>query len=104
MKHNHDLAHVKTCEIRGKKFKVIWRGHRSYIGRCEWPGEKNKTICITKTCPSLDVLMTTIHETLHAAFFDLENDAVDEYERDLRRLLTRMGITVSFTRHAKKEK
>jgi hypothetical protein len=104
MKHNHDLAHIRSCVVRGKKFKIIWRGHREYQGRCEAPNELNKTINICKTGSSLELLLLTVHETIHAAFYDLEEKAVEQYELDLHHLLTRMGITVSFTRHAKKQK
>ena len=40
--------------------------------------------------------MTVLHEATHAAFFDLDETAVEEFERDLRRLLLRMKIEVSF--------
>lgn len=44
----------------------------------------------------LELLFTTLHESLHACFFDLEDRVIDDWEADAKRLVKRMGIKVTF--------
>jgi hypothetical protein len=95
-KYNHDFSKIKSCIIRERKFKVIWRGHKTYVGACDSPDAAHKVIHISRHDKPLEVLLTTIEETLHGAFFDLDDEAVKEYHDDLRKLLMRMKIQVQF--------
>lgn len=103
---------LKSHLIRGKRFRLRWRcppaggpgskGKRG-LGRCDCPGDARPEIFISPDVGApLTLLGTVIHECAHAAFFDLEDAAVRQYEDDLMRLLCRMGVQVSFTGRPRK--
>ncbi len=53
-------------------------------------------IYIDKSLPPGDLLDTIIHESLHACFHDLDENAVTEASESITKLLQRIGIQVSF--------
>lgn len=94
---------IKTHSIRDRLFKIFWRAPRRdkkcpkdvhYFGECSYA---DRRICIYPSTSGLELLDTVLEECFHGAFFDLEDAAVRETVRDIRRLLVRMGIQISFT-------
>lgn len=94
---------IKTHSFRDRLYRIFWKAPRhdkkcptgsAYFGECDFHG---RTIHLFPSKSGLELLDTVLEEGIHAAFFDLEDSAVQEAVRDIRRLLTRMGIQVSFT-------
>lgn len=101
-----NFDHIKTCLVRGKRFKVKWRrppaaGKRdkgkTNLGSCDSPHDRGKTLYISPQDWDPQLLLGTVmHEVLHGSCFDLDETAVEEFEQSAMRLLRRMGLTVSF--------
>lgn len=97
------FAHLKTCKIRDKVYHVAWRKPpgrnpdptEEYVGQCDPPG-KRKTVWLWPRQDPEDMVGTVIHEFCHSAFWDLEEGAIEEFERDVMRFLKRMKMKVSF--------
>jgi len=61
-------------------------------GECDAPTTIGKEIWIDpKQASELDRLDTIIHEVIHAAFWDLSEDAVAETASDLALILSQLG-------------
>jgi cell division FtsZ-interacting protein ZapD len=89
-----NIRPIKTHTFRDRLFRMIWRRPAPKDeGQCDYD---NRAISIHPNSDAKELLLTVIHESFHACFFDIDNGIVDDYERDLDRLLTRMGIEVSF--------
>jgi hypothetical protein len=78
--------------IRGKKwhFKFAKVGDGN-VGLCDSPSTPNKTITVDPNQSELDVLDTCAHEILHAAYWDMGEEAIEEAATDLARALWRLG-------------
>lgn len=95
---------IRTHTFRDKLFHIFWRRWRlgpdeipgSNLGRCDHRETPSPKMHVYPSKDDLELLGTAIHESLHACFSDLDNDAVAEFERDLLRLLKRMKIEVKF--------
>lgn len=62
------------------------------IGECDPPGRVNKAIRIKRRLPPDVELETLIHECLHAAAWDMFDEAfVTQLAADIARLLIRLG-------------
>lgn len=102
-----NFDHIRTCLVRGKRFKVKWRMPPSggknckgkvSLGQCDSPNDRGKTLYLSPQDWDPQLLLgTVIHEVLHGACFDLDESAVSEYEHSLMRLLRRMGMEVRFS-------
>ena len=80
--------------IRGKRWRLIFGGIRhnaDYIGKCDSPTDKDKTIRVCGRLRGEHRLETIIHELLHAGSWDLDETAVRELAKDMGRTLTRLG-------------
>lgn len=97
------FPHIRSHTIRDRKYRIIWEGPRRdeklpqdemYYGECDW---EKRTIHLRPSRQGLTLLDTVIEEGFHASFYDLEDSAVREAVRDIRRLLVRMGIEISFS-------
>ena len=61
-------------------------------GSCDPPEFKGKKVKISTKVPKGETeLDTIIHEVMHACYFDLAEEAVDESASDLARILWRLG-------------
>lgn len=102
-----DFSHVKTLTIREKVWRIFW--HRPpgrppkslkkgyyHAGHCDHPDTPGKRIYVEVDDENLETLLSFVHETIHAAFPDIEDKAVEDYEADLRRGLRRMGAKIDF--------
>lgn len=96
------LSFIKTHVFRGMKFRIEWKrpprpkklpkGEEMH-GSCSLA---DRLIRINPDPDSLELLFTTLHESLHACFFDLEDGVIDDWEDAAKRLVRRMGIKVTF--------
>lgn len=78
--------------IRGKFWNFVFgRTGKKYDGHCEGPQVLNKTIAICEKLKGERKLDVIIHEILHAAYWDLSEEAIEETGRDLSRILWRLG-------------
>jgi len=78
--------------IRGKRWRFRFGATpEGFTGLCDSPDTKNKTITVNPKQSQLDVLDTCCHEILHAAYWDLGEEAVEETATDLARALWRLG-------------
>lgn len=79
------------AKIRGHEWslryvkKVDKKGHR---GEADISSMKIK---VKKGMSSLDTLEVTLHELLHAAYWDLDEEAITEAARDISKVLHRLG-------------
>jgi hypothetical protein len=82
--------------IRGKRFKMVSKQMPPHTdGYCQHPTTPGKEIGILKNIRSSSVLLETlVHEMVHAALFDLSEDAVTETAESIARNLTRVGVTL----------
>lgn len=76
---------MKSVKIRGKRFKIV--DVPAVKGRCEHPNSKGKSIHIPVEGDTLGELTVIIHEFLHAAFWDIDEDAIDTVGHDIARAL-----------------
>ena len=60
-------------------------------GFCEHPSEKAKKIVIDKNLTDEAELEVLVHEMIHACFFDLSEDSVNQSAADVARALWRLG-------------
>jgi hypothetical protein len=86
---------IKYHTIRGKRYKIEFVNSRDLpkdsIGICDNPANKGKKIRVYKHLPAKKLLDTLIHELLHSAFFDLDEEAILETATDITNLLWRLG-------------
>lgn len=73
----------RIYHVRGAPFRMIFTDDlpKDYYGYIKWKAKdpkKGGTIRIRKGMPEYRTLDTVIHELLHAAFPDLEEDAIYE--------------------------
>lgn len=84
-----------THSFRGRRYEIVVAGSREIPsdrdGDCDPPTKKNKRIRIYKNVPPKKALEVTVHEALHACYWDLDEKAVDQAARDLSHFLWRMG-------------
>lgn len=90
------FRHIKTASIRGRTYLLDWRGHSTFRGRCDPPGAPFKRINVSIDKDPINTISTLLHECEHAAFFDLGEEAVEEFEHDFIRLLRRLPIKISY--------
>lgn len=99
-----DFSKIKTATIRGKVFKAVWRKPRNTcpdsskedVGKCDHPETLRKELWVWPRQDFWEFLETIIHECIHAALPDLDEDCVNELARDIVRLLRRMGLRGMF--------
>lgn len=77
------------CRIRGKYYRLKFaKLERPLLGLCDWD---KKTITICNQLGGELELDTIIHELLHAAQPDQNEDAIDQTSTDIARVLVRLG-------------
>jgi len=86
---------VKTHSFRGRRYNIrfdrqpLGRGH---LGVCDAPtAGRNKTIVIRPNLSDRDKLDTAVHEALHACYWDMDEEAVNEGASDIAKFLWRLG-------------
>ncbi len=87
-------ATIKAHIIRGKRYRITRLSrHQSkkLDGTCDDPSTPNKAIETDPRLKGQVHLETVLHEALHAAYFDLSEEAIGDAARDIARLLWRLG-------------
>ena len=84
-------------EIRGKRWslEVVDYLQDGSCGSIDPPDTPQKRILIARNQTPLDQLDTVLHECLHAALPDLDEDAITESSTDIAKILYRFGCKVS---------
>lgn len=79
--------------VRGKKWAMRWvnRLADGNLGDCSPPDEPGRVIRIARGQSPESELDTIIHEILHAAHWDLNEEAVEETAEDIARVLWKLG-------------
>jgi hypothetical protein len=78
--------------IRGKRWNLVFeKVAGKNIGFCEHPDKKNKRIVIHDKLCEKETLRVIAHEIMHAAYWDLDEEAIDTATTDLARILWKLG-------------
>lgn len=77
-----------------KRWKIIFEKMATSRGMCDSPETKNKAIRIDPRVKKNDLLYldTVMHEALHAACWNLDEEFVEEYATKTAQLLYRLGF------------
>lgn len=78
-------------DIRGKRWRYVRRKLKDLRGYCQAPTTLRKQIVIDSRLRGIELLATILHELLHAAFWDLDEEVVEQVCRDFARVLWRLG-------------
>jgi len=77
--------------IRGKRWRVRTAALRTNRGECDPPNKPHKEIRIAAEMHGEERLEVLIHEMLHAAYWDLDESAIEGAAADVARVLWRLG-------------
>ena len=80
--------------VRGKRWRLKFgrlKPTADYHGICDAPSTPAKTITVNSRLRGEKRLEVLIHELLHAGHWDWDEEAVEEFARDLARVLVRLG-------------
>ena len=87
-----DRRAVKTHRIRGRRYHIRWDGkNKKVYGTADAPTKAHPTITIYKYLKGRSLLYALLHESLHACFWDMDEEAVTEAATDISHLLWRLG-------------
>ena len=82
--------------VRGKRWKLLFEYLSKSLkcwGICDSPAHSAKRIRVHKALRGEHRLEIILHEIMHAANWDLAEEAVAETARDMARTLTRLGYS-----------
>ena len=94
MRKSRPIEKIRSVTIRGRRYSFhIYTLGKDQDGECDNPKAKGKSIAIhPRILKTPRRLMTTlIHESLHAACWDLDEEWVQETADDIERILYRAG-------------
>jgi hypothetical protein len=78
--------------IRGRRYRLLYtRLPGDCFGVCDAPDAEGKRIRIRKGIRGKQELDTLIHEMLHAAFWDMDEEAINDTAHDIAAVLWRLG-------------
>ena len=78
--------------IRGKRYELRFeKMNPEYLGLCDPPNVMNKKITVESNQGEREFLDTLIQELMHAAYWDIKEDAIDEGATDVATVLWRLG-------------
>jgi len=78
--------------VRGKRWEMVFeKVTGDAVGFCEHPDKKNKRIVIHHKLSGPETLRVITHEIMHAAYWDLDEEAIDTATTDLARILWKLG-------------
>ena len=77
-------------KFRGKRWRVQSQRalENGYLGECS---PDKKRICIPIQGDTLHELDVIVHEALHACFYDMDEECIDEAATDIAKFLWRLG-------------
>jgi len=85
---------IRSVVMRGKRWRILWeRTGKVPSGECQAPHVSNKAIRLDPRLLKRDaaLLETVLHELLHAASWDLDEEVVHEYAEVTAKTLLRLG-------------
>ena len=79
--------------IRGKRWQVVFTEDlpSGRDGECDSPNTPNKQIRVRPSLPPERMLEVLNHEFDHAAFWDMDEEVIQEVNEDRAKFLTRLG-------------
>jgi hypothetical protein len=78
--------------VRGKRWNLVFeRISGKTAGLCDPPTELKKKIIIHDNLSEQETLRVICHEVLHAAYWDMDESAIDEASADLAKILWKLG-------------
>ena len=78
--------------IRGIPYDISFSPHRTNNGTCRGPiGTKPGRITIDSSLTSRPELRFILHEALHACFWDISEEAINQSSDDISRILWDLG-------------
>jgi hypothetical protein len=80
---------MKSVIIRGRRFKL--KDCQAPDAECSDPNSSHRYIAIPVKGDTLGDLTVIIHEMIHAAFWDVDEDIVNQTGYDFARALWKMG-------------
>jgi len=83
---------IKQIVLRKKRYsikKVPYLG--KYDGDCDNPADPNRTIRIRSGLKDEQELEVLLHEMLHACFWDISEESIEESGIDIARVLWQLG-------------
>jgi hypothetical protein len=84
-----------VATFRETDYHVIIKELAEEWGLCNPPWFRKPTMTINPFQTDYFLLVTLIHESLHACLWDIDEDAIDESSRSIADLLWRMGLRFS---------
>jgi hypothetical protein len=87
-------SHPKSHLFMGRKYRILHRApkNKAWSGSCDDPKAKNRAIEIDPKLSGIERLRIMIDESIHATFWDLDNDSVAGAAFDIARFLWRSGL------------
>lgn len=82
-------------KFRGNKYLIQFTNRLSKVifGDCDSPYSKERKIRIRKDLDDEKLLEISIHEALHACFFDIDDSVITETAKDISEFLIKLGYT-----------
>lgn len=79
--------------IRGRSYSLneCAKLKRPLLGTTSHPAKKHLKIKVHRNLKGRDRLEVLIHEALHAAYWDLDEEAIDEAGIDISKMLWKLG-------------
>lgn len=77
--------------ILGKEWDLKYCHNLSDRGRCDSPHTTNKTIRIWGGLKGEEELEVLLHEMLHAAFWQIDEEYIESAAKDISKILYRLG-------------
>ena len=75
----------KSTTIRGKRYRI--KNVTASWGKCDCPITKGKQLNIPVRGDTIGELTVILHEALHAAFWDIDEEVIETVGHDFARLL-----------------
>ena len=82
---------IKSHTFRGHRWTFGRKSGKGNLGHCDAPHVRRRVMDIPLDGDTSEELRIILHEGLHAALWDLDEEAVHETSSDLARLLWRLG-------------
>ncbi len=94
---------VKSHTFRGKRYGIRFMSKSKLqkygkakedevvYGLCSHPSKKGKRLCFDRSAKDLEALETFVHESGHAVWNDLDEEAITEGSKDIAKFLWRLG-------------
>lgn len=78
-------------KILGREWELKYCDNLSTRGLCDSPTTINKKIRIWKGLKDREELEVLLHEMLHAAFWQIDEEFIDEASKDISIVLDKLG-------------